>query len=107
MGKSKFLVIALIPLVLSIGMAPVLSYGNIFGTPKTQMDDGVATGDVLCRYGLDLMQRPTGSVACVQPSSTGKLTGMGWKLLVRFFYRGNSGGNTNSSIWKTSIILNC
>ena len=84
--KSKFLnqviLFAFIPLVLSIGMVPAISFGNIFGTPKAQMDNGVATGDVLCRYGLDLMLRPSGSVACVKPSSTGMLTGLGWELLV-------------------------
>jgi len=69
MGISKFLVIALIPLILSIGMAPVMSFGNIFGSPKKQMDNDVATEDVLCRYGLDLILRPSGSVACVQENS--------------------------------------
>jgi len=44
-AKSKFLkhmiIFAFIPLVLSIGLAPAMSFGNIFGTPKKQMDDGV------------------------------------------------------------------
>ncbi len=52
-AKSKFLkhmiIFAFIPLVLSIGMAPAMSFGNIFGTPKKQMDDGVPNEDVLCR----------------------------------------------------------
>jgi len=65
-AKSKFLkhmiIFALIPLVLSIGMAPVMSFGSIFGTPKKQMDDGVPAEDVLCRIGFDLMLRPSGSV---------------------------------------------
>jgi len=81
MSKSKFLVITLIPLVLSIGMAPVLSYGNIFGSPKAQMDNGVATGDVLCRYGLDLMLRPSGAAACVQPTTADKLIALDWETL--------------------------
>ena len=72
---------AVIPLVLSIGMIP-MSYGNIFGSPNKQMDDGVATEDILCRYGLDLMVRPSGTVACVQPSSSDKLTAKGWDRLV-------------------------
>jgi hypothetical protein len=61
-AKSKFLkhmiLLAFIPLVLSIGMAPAMSFGNIFGSPKKQMVDGVAAEDVLCRAGLDLMSRP-------------------------------------------------
>jgi len=83
--KSKFLkhmiLFAFISLVLSIGMAPAMSFGNIFGTPKKQMDDGVPTEDVLCRFGLDLMIRPSGDVACVKPTSARKLTGLGWETL--------------------------
>ena len=64
-AKQKLLkhmiLFAFIPLVLSIGMAPAVSFGNIFGSPKKQMDDGVASADVLCRYGLDLMLRPSGN----------------------------------------------
>jgi hypothetical protein len=85
-AKSRFqknmILIAFIPLILSIGLAPAMSYGNIFGTPKKQMDDGVATEDVLCRFGLDLMIRPSGAVACVQPTSSEKLTDWGWEILV-------------------------
>ena len=75
------IVFAFIPIILSIGMAPAISFGNIFGTPKKQMDDGVPNEDVLCRVGFDLMLRPTGTVACVKPTSADKLTGMGWETL--------------------------
>ncbi len=85
LAKPKFLkymiIFILIPLVLSIGMAPVMSYGNIFGTPKKQMDTGVPNEDVLCRVGFDLMLRSSGDVACVKPTSSEKLTGMGWDTL--------------------------
>jgi len=78
----KYLIIfVLIPLVLSIGMAPALSFGNIFGTPKQQMDNGVPNEDVLCRVGFDLMLRSTGGVACVKPTSSEKLSGLGWETL--------------------------
>ncbi len=84
-SKQKFLkhliLFAFIPLILSIGMAPAMSFGNIFGTPKKQMDDGVPSEDVLCRAGLDLMLRPSGAVACVKLTSTDKLTGLGWETL--------------------------
>ncbi len=57
--KPKFLkyvlIFTLIPLVLSIGMSPVMSFGNIFGTPNKQMDAGVPNEDVLCRVGFDLV----------------------------------------------------
>jgi len=84
-AKSKFLkhmiLLLFIPLVLSIGMAPAMSFGNIFGSPKKQMADGVSAEDVLCRAGLDLMSRPSGKVACVMPTSSDKLTSLGWKTL--------------------------
>jgi hypothetical protein len=84
--KSIFLkymiIFALIPLVLSIGMAPTMSYGNIFGTPNKQMDNGVPTKDVLCRVGFDLVLRPSGGVACVNPTSSEKLIDLGWEILV-------------------------
>ncbi len=84
-AKPKFLkhmiLLAFIPLVLSIGMAPAMSFGNIFGSPKKQMDDGVPNEDVLCRVGFDLMLRPTGTVACVKPTSADILIGLGWETL--------------------------
>jgi len=71
--KPKFLkyvlIFTLIPLVLSIGMSPAMSFGNIFGTPNKQMDDGVPNEDVLCRVGFDLVLRPSDSVACVKIST--------------------------------------
>ncbi len=37
---SKYvLIFAIIPLILSIGMAPVMSFGSIFGTPKKHILD--------------------------------------------------------------------
>ncbi len=83
--KPKFLkyvlIFTIIPLVLSIGMSPAMSYGNIFGTPNKQMDAGVPNEDVLCRVGFDLVLRPSGGVACVTPTSSEKLTGLGWETL--------------------------
>ena len=83
--KPKFLkyvlIFTLIPLVLSIGMSPVMSYGNIFGTPNKQMDGGVPNEDVLCRVGFDLVLRLSGNVACVKSTSSEKLTGLGWETL--------------------------
>jgi len=59
MTKQKFLkhmiLFAFIPLVLSIGMAPAMSFGNIFGSPKKQMDDGVA------RCAVQIWTRPNAS----------------------------------------------
>ena len=83
--KPKFqkyvLIFTLIPLVMSIGMSPAMSHGNIFGTPNKQMDNGVPNENVLCRVGFDLILRPSGGVACVTPTSSEKLTGLGWEIL--------------------------
>jgi pimeloyl-ACP methyl ester carboxylesterase len=83
--KPKFLkyvlIFTLIPLVLLIGMSPAMSFGNIFGTPNNQMDADVSNEDVLCRVGFDLVLRPSGGVACVTPTSSEKLTGLGWEIL--------------------------
>ncbi len=80
-GFNKIFIIAIIPLILSVGMAPALSFGNIFGTPKTQMDNGVPNEDVLCRVGFDLMLRTNGDVACITPASSKILIDMGWEIL--------------------------
>ncbi len=84
-AKPKFqkyvLIFTLIPLVMSIGMSPAMSFGNIFGTPNKQMDNGVPNEDVLCRVGFDLILRPSSGVACVTPTSSEKLTGLGWEIL--------------------------
>jgi len=82
---NKIIILALIPLVLSIGLVPVTSFGNIFGTPKTQMEHGVSNEDVLCRVGFDLMLRPNGNVACIQPSSSTKFVDLGWETLTEDF----------------------
>jgi len=77
----KLIIFALIPLVLSIGVSPAMSFGNIFGMPNKQMDAGVPNEDMLCRVGFDLVLRPSGGVACVTPTSSEKLTGLGWEIL--------------------------
>jgi hypothetical protein len=58
-----------------------MSFGNIFGTPNQQMDNDVPNEDVLCRVGFDLMMRSTGGVACVKPTSSEKLSTIGWETL--------------------------
>ena len=79
--QKYVLIFTLIPLVMSIGMSPAMSHGNIFGTPNKQMGNGVPNEDVLCRVGFDLILRPSGGVACVTPTSSEKLTGLGWEIL--------------------------
>ena len=47
-------------------------------SPRKQMEKGVAPEDVQCRFGLELIQKPTGSVACVRSSSISMLVDIGW-----------------------------
>jgi len=47
-------------------------------SPLKQMMAGVAPEDVQCRFGMELIQKPTGSVACVKPSSISNLLDIGW-----------------------------
>ncbi len=64
-------------------MAPALSFGNIFGTPKTQMDSGVPNEDVLCRTGFDLMLHSSEDVDFTHATSSEKLTDLGWEILTK------------------------
>jgi len=85
--KPKFLkyvlIFTLIPLVLSIGMSPAMSFGNLFGTPNAQMNSGVANEDVLCRVGFDLMLRTNGDVACITSATSKILIDIGWETLTK------------------------
>ena len=83
MGYSKFLVIAFIPLILSIGIIPALSFADhhLVMSPKKQMDTGIAPENVVCKSGLALMIKSSGSAACVKPSTAEKLTAAGWGII--------------------------
>ena len=49
--------------------------------PVQQMKSGISPADVECRFGLEPIQKPTGSVACVRSSSIEKLLDIGWNLV--------------------------
>ncbi len=73
--------VAIIPLILSIGIAPSLSFGYVIDSPRDQMDKGTAPEDVVCKSELALMIRNTGAAACVKSDSVNKLENRGWNLL--------------------------
>jgi L-ascorbate metabolism protein UlaG (beta-lactamase superfamily) len=85
---NKIFIVALIPLVLSIGITQSLivspgafgAHQNI-NSPVQQMMDGVAAKDVVCKSGLALMIKSSGTAACVKPSSAEKLADQGWGTL--------------------------
>ena len=68
----KLVIFALIPLILSIGITPAISFGEI-DSPRKQMANGIAPEDVVCKSGLTLMIRTSGDAACVKPTSAEKL----------------------------------
>jgi len=74
------LLFVLIPLILSIGITPSLSFADhhMVMSPRKQMANGVAAEDVICKAGLALMIRSTGDAACVKPATAEKLAAAGW-----------------------------
>ncbi len=69
-----FLLIALIPLILSIGLVPV----SFSESPLQQMKDGTPVEDVQCKENLKLTIRPNGKAACVDKNNFIKLESWGW-----------------------------
>ena len=83
MGHN-FILFALIPLILSIGIFPVLSFAeqHMGMSPKQQMEDGVAVDDVQCKENLKLMIRPNAKAACVDKNNLMKLESWGWVVRI-------------------------
>ncbi len=65
----KIVLFVLIPLILSIGFAPVMSFSEPIDSPRKQMQNGITAKDVLCKSGLILMIRTNGDAICVTPST--------------------------------------
>jgi len=71
MGQKTILLI--IPLILSIGITPAISFGEMIDSPRKQMQKGVTAVDVVCKSGLTLMIRTSGDAVCVKPSTAERL----------------------------------
>ena len=74
----KFVIFALIPLILSIGIAPAISFGEMIDSPRKQMQNGIIAKDVTCKSVLTLMIRTSGDAVCVKPTSAEKLLTAGF-----------------------------
>jgi hypothetical protein len=74
----KFVIFALIPLILSIGILPAISFGEILDSPRKQMQNGIAAKDVICKSDLTLIIRTSGDAVCVKPTTAEKLIERGW-----------------------------
>ncbi len=64
-SKFKNFSIFLIPLILSIGIVPGLSYADSSEAPDDQIEDGFLPHEVSCEIGKELIIRNNGKAACV------------------------------------------
>ena len=81
----KTILFALIPLILSIGIIPVISFAESIDSPRKQMDAGITAEDVVCKSGFTLMILISGDAACVTPTTAEKLTNAGWGTIEKEF----------------------
>ncbi len=58
---------------------------SLSDSPRKQMANGIAAEDVICKSGLTLMIRNSGSAACVKPSTAEKLANAGWGVIEKEF----------------------
>ncbi len=83
--SMRTILFALIPLILSIGIIPVISYAESIDSPRKQMENGITAEDVVCKSGFTLMIRISGDAACVTPTTAEKLTNAGWGTIEKEF----------------------
>ena len=78
----KVLFLALIPLILSIGIAPVLSSAYVADSPKQQMATGLALNQISCDSDKILMVSVTGKPGCVFEYHVEDFVKYGWGEVV-------------------------
>jgi len=81
----KTVIFALIPLILSIGIVPVISFAENMDSPRKQMANGVSVENVVCKLNFTLMIRISGDAACVTPTTAEKLVTAGWGTIEKEF----------------------
>lgn len=81
----KFVIFALLPLILSIGIIPAISFAEQMDSPRKQMENGVSAKEVVCKSGFTLVIRISGDAACVKPSTAEKLADAGWGTIEKQF----------------------
>jgi hypothetical protein len=74
----KTIIFALIPLILSIGVVPAISFAENIDSPRKQMANGITAENVVCKSDFTLMIRSSGNAACVTPATAEKLESVGW-----------------------------
>ncbi len=83
--SMKIILFALIPLILSLGIIPVISFAENIDSPRKQMERDITAEDVVCKSGFTLMIRISGDAACVTPTTAEKLTNAGWGIIEKEF----------------------
>ena len=78
----KLIIFAFIPLILSIGITPVLSSAYVTDSPKQQMATGVALNQISCDAGKVLMVSVTGKPGCVFEDHVDDFIKYGWGKVV-------------------------
>jgi hypothetical protein len=81
----RTILFALIPLILSIGIVPVISFAESIDSPRKQMGSGITAEEVVCKSGFTLMIRISGDAACVTPTTAEKLVNVGWGTIEKEF----------------------
>ena len=92
----RTVIFSLIPLILSIGIAPMLSFAES-ESPRKQMANGVSAENVVCKSGFTLMIRMSGDAACVMPSTAEKLETVGWGTIEKEFSENTEVTDTEST----------
>jgi len=77
-----FLILALIPLILSISLTPALSFAFVYDSPKHQMASGKALNQISCVSGKVLMVSMTGKPGCAFEDHVDELIQYGWGTIV-------------------------
>jgi len=90
--------LSLIPLILSIGIVPVISFAENMDSPRKQMANGVSVENVVCKLNFTLMIRISGDAACVTPTTAEKLAAAGWGTIEREFTDTGSTGELEEEL---------
>jgi len=77
--KTKFLII---PLILSIGIAPNLSFGYFPDSPYDQQEQGIPIPEITCRADRILMVDLRGKPGCAFEEHVDRLVEFGWGKIV-------------------------
>ncbi len=83
--SMKAILFVIIPLILSLGIIPAISFAQSIDSPRKQMESGITAEDVVCKSGFTLMIRISGDAACVTPTTAEKLTNAGWGTIEKEF----------------------